>query len=285
LFLAFGSVLATEKPCTVHDSANNYYDLNPLRASKDYEIQTDGGHAVYLNLCGGIHTESWHTGIDESHVDIAGVVRRDHGDFAIGLVNTTLEVKDGGVLLRQSEGSKCDSVENERGSSTILFICDTSVYAAGKPVLLAQWPSEEDKACHYEFEWRTHYACPVGERGFIGGLLVFLTISVMILVMGFIVISTIYNRFVLRRTGFDQLPKFTISHAREIWDVCSEFLHSLADYVAAAWNTRRRFRNVNPTSHHWTSRDEVEALRISDPLDMDPEDIRSGDRARGAFRL
>ena len=106
---------------------------------------------------------------------------------------------------------------------------------------------------------------------------------VMIFVMAFIVISTVYNRFVLRQRGFDQLPKFTITHAREIWEVSSEFLHSLVDYVSAAWNTRTRgFRSVNSASHHWTSRDEQEALRASDPLELDPEDLRGGNRS---FRL
>lgn len=97
-------------------------------------------------------------------------------------------------------------------------------------------------------------------------------IRVMVFLMAFIVISTVYNRFVLRQTGFDQLPKFTLTHAREIWDVCSEFLRSLVDYVTAAWNTRTRgLRNVNSASHHWTSRDEEEALRATDPLELDPE--------------
>ncbi|KAF8435782.1 mannose-6-phosphate receptor binding domain-containing protein [Boletus edulis BED1] len=267
------AIFAEEKPCTVHDSANNYYDLNPLRTSKDHQFETDGGHTVYLNLCGGIKTKPWNTGLDDdSHVDIAGLVRRDHGDFAIGLVNTTLEVKDGGLMLRQSQGSPCTGVEDERGSSTILFICDMSVYSAGKPVLLDSWPSGEDRACHYELEWRTHYACPVGERGFFGGLIVFLTISIIIFLMAFMVISTIYNRFVLRQRGFDQLPKFTFGHAREVWEVSSEFVHALVDYVAAAWNTRPSgFRHVNSASHHWTSRDEEEALRSSDPLGPNPE--------------
>lgn len=93
--------------------------------------------------------------------------------------------------------------------------------------------------------------------------------------MAFIVISTVYNRFVLRLRGFDQLPKFTIAHAREIWDICSEFLRALVDYATAAWNTRTRvFRNVNAASHHWTSRDEEEALRAADPLESGPEDDR-----------
>ncbi|KAI9566355.1 mannose-6-phosphate receptor binding domain-containing protein [Boletus coccyginus] len=271
LLLFSSAVLAAEKPCTLHDSDNKYYDLNPLRASKDYQFQTDGGHSVYLNVCGGVHTDPWNTGLDEKQVDIAGLVRRDHWGFCHWvssmprlLVNTTLEIKDGGLVLHQSQGSPCTGLDNESGSSTILFICDMSVYSAGKPVLLDQWPSEEDRACHYELEWRTHYACPVGEHGFLGGLIVFLTISVMVFLMAFIVISTVYNRFVLRQTGFDQLPKFTITHAHEIWDVCSEFLRSLVDYVTTAWNTRTRgLRNVNSASHHWTSRDEEEALRAT----------------------
>lgn len=100
-------------------------------------------------------------------------------------------------------------------------------------------------------------------------------IRVMILLMAFIVISTVYNRFVLRLRGFDQLPKFTFAHACEIWDVCSEFLRSLVDYITAAWNTRTRgFMNLNPVSHHWTSRDEEEALRTSDPLEQAAEEAR-----------
>lgn len=97
--------------------------------------------------------------------------------------------------------------------------------------------------------------------------------------MAFIVISTMYNRFVLRLRGFDQLPKFTISHAQEIWDVCSELLRGLVGYIMAAWNTRTRGAgNVNPASHHWTSRDEEEALRATDPLEPVAEDTED---ARG----
>lgn len=97
----------------------------------------------------------------------------------------------------------------------------------------------------------------------------------MILLMAFVVISTVYNRFVLRLRGFNQLPKFTFAHAYEIWDVCSEFLRSLVDYVAVAWNTRSR--GVNSTSHHWTSRDEEEALRSSDPLELGSGDAGGHD--------
>lgn len=55
--------------------------------------------------------------------------------MTIRLVNTTLEIKDGGLLLRQSEGSQCVGIDDERGSSTILFICDTSIYSAGSTLM------------------------------------------------------------------------------------------------------------------------------------------------------
>lgn len=62
--------------------------------SKDYQFQTDGGHDVFLNLCGGVHTDPWNTGLDEKQVDIAGLVRRDHGDFAIGYATLPSHVLD-----------------------------------------------------------------------------------------------------------------------------------------------------------------------------------------------
>ena len=48
------------------------------------------------------------------------------------IVNTTLEMVEGGLMIRQSNGSPCKNMDNVRGSSSIRFICDTSVFAAGK---------------------------------------------------------------------------------------------------------------------------------------------------------
>ncbi|KAH7886382.1 mannose-6-phosphate receptor binding domain-containing protein, partial [Phlebopus sp. FC_14] len=289
-FLSFGfASLANDKPCTLHDSGN-YYDINPLKASKDYEFTTDNGHKFYLNVCRGVTTDSWNTGVPESDGDIAGLIRRDHGDFAIGIVNTTLEMKQGGLILRQSNGSPCTGMDNKRGSSTIRFICDTSVYAAGKPVLLDQWPSDDEKACHYELEWRTHFACPTGERGFVSGLFVFNVIAVMILVMSYIVISTLYNRFVLRLRGYDQMPNFSLSHAIEIAEVCCDFFRSSWDSLcsrSSSWRSRGQGQ-LNPASHHWTSREEEEAMIASDPLEPESQDVQDrefGDAvARGGPR-
>lgn len=51
---------------------------------KDYEFDIEGGRKCYLNVCRGTTTEPWNTGVSEGDGDIAGLIRRDHGDFAIG---------------------------------------------------------------------------------------------------------------------------------------------------------------------------------------------------------
>ncbi|KAI6105972.1 mannose-6-phosphate receptor binding domain-containing protein [Pisolithus croceorrhizus] len=253
-------VYADDKPCTLH-SGGKYYDLTTLKSSKDYQFEIDSGREFYLNVCRGVSTDPWNTGVLDDEEDIAGLIRRDHGDFAIGIVNTTLEMVDGGLMLRQANGSPCKDMDNVRGSSSIRFICDTSVFAAGKPVVIDKFPPNSEDACHYELEWRTHFACPTGERGFLSGLFVSCIITAMILFMLYMVASTLYNHFVLRLRGPQLVPKFTFQHAHEILDVSYELFKSLLDRVS--WRSRRR-RDVNFTSHHWTSREEEEAMFSAD---------------------
>ncbi|KAI6012736.1 mannose-6-phosphate receptor binding domain-containing protein [Pisolithus orientalis] len=258
---------ADEKPCTLH-SGGKYYDLTPLKSSKDYQFEIDAGRKIYLNVCKGVATDPWNTGVSEDEGDIAGLIRRDHGDFAIGIVNTTLEMVEGGLMLRQSNGSPCKDMDNVRGSSSIRFICDTSVFAAGNPVVIDTFPPNSEDACHYELEWRTHFACPTGERGVLSGLFVSCIITAMILFMLYMVASTLYNYFVLRLRGPQLLPKFTLQHAHEILDVSYEFFKSLL--YRDLWQSRRR-RDVNSASHHWTSREEEEAMFTADSLESGGE--------------
>lgn len=267
IFLGFGLMaLADENPCTLHHEGN-YYNLNPLKASQDYEFKTPGGHSFYLNVCRRVTTEPWSAGVPDN-VDIAGLVRKDHHDFAIGLVNTTLEMSDAGLMLHLSNGSPCPGEDNLYGSSSIRFLCDASVYGAGKPVVISQFPEDDNQACQYTIDWRTHFACPTGERGFISGFVVFLVIIVMIFLMLLIVSSTLYNRFVLRKRGFDQLAWLSKVHLLELMDFCVELFRSTADNVRSSGNRwARSTRNLNPTSHQWSSRDEEQAMMAADPLE------------------
>ncbi|KAH7338593.1 hypothetical protein B0J17DRAFT_384772 [Rhizoctonia solani] len=74
---------ADPAPCTGEDEAG-YYDLSPLRSSKDYTFTSESGRKFSLNVCQGVKSELW----NPQHVDkketIGGFVRGDHGDFSIG---------------------------------------------------------------------------------------------------------------------------------------------------------------------------------------------------------
>ncbi|THU87683.1 hypothetical protein K435DRAFT_588600, partial [Dendrothele bispora CBS 962.96] len=72
-----------ERSCTIHDQDGNFYDLNPLSANSDYEFTSPGGHRFVLNVCRPIHGETWNLQVDDP-ADVAGFIRRDHGDFSIG---------------------------------------------------------------------------------------------------------------------------------------------------------------------------------------------------------
>ncbi|KAG1871578.1 mannose-6-phosphate receptor binding domain-containing protein [Suillus subluteus] len=273
IFLGFGLMaLADEAPCTLHHEGN-YYNLNPLKASQDYEFETLDGHTFYLNVCRRVTTEPWSTGVPDN-VDIAGLVRDDHHDFAVGLVNTTLEMRDTGLMMHLSNGSPCPGEDNLYGSSSILFLCDATVYGAGKPAVISQFPEDDNQACQYTVEWRTHFACATGERGLISGLIVFLVIFVMILLMLLIVSSTLYNRFILRKRGFDQLAWLSKVHLLELTDFCIELFRSTVDNVRLTGNRwAESTRNFNPASHQWSSRDEEQAMMAADPLEDHDQEL------------
>jgi len=93
----------------------------------------------------------------------------------------------------------------------------------------------------------------------------------MILFMIILVASTLYNRFVLRKRGFDQLGQLSKAHLLELIDFCIDVFRSLVDNIRSNSNTWARSgpRNLNTASHHWSSRDEERAMMAADPLEED----------------
>lgn len=58
--------------------------------------------------------------------------------------------------MTMSQGSKCAD-SGQLASSVIEFVCDTSIFDTGAPRLVAQLPpGNEDDACAFFFEWRSH---------------------------------------------------------------------------------------------------------------------------------
>ncbi|KAJ7609184.1 hypothetical protein DFH06DRAFT_1485893 [Mycena polygramma] len=223
---------AEEKGCTGHN-AGKYYDLNGLQVGKDYTLKTAGGHEMVLSACKSVSHETWGLKVQDPAL-VGGFVRRDHGDFSIGQVNTTLSFsgRAGHPHLTLSSGSKCldsngKTIEALHGSTEIEFICDPSA-GAGTPRLVAQLPpGGDDAACAFFFEWRTAAACATSEGVTFGGIIWFLFMSALILLGIYLVVGTLYNYFMLGLAGTDALPRFTLAgmlhHGSEAWGMAGEW--------------------------------------------------------------
>ncbi|KAJ7611853.1 hypothetical protein FB45DRAFT_744600, partial [Roridomyces roridus] len=212
-----------DKACTGHN-AGKYYDLNRLQAGKDYTWKTPGGSEMVLSACRGVSRETWRLDGEPP----GGFVRRGHGDFSMGQTSTKLSFsgRAGHPHLTLSGGSQCldsdgKTVEHMRGSTEIEFICDPSA-GAGSPRLVAQLPpGGEDEACAWFIEWRTAAACATSEGVTFWGFIWFIFVTIFLLLVMYLVLGTVYNYFVLHLTGFDAIPRFTITsmvyHVREAW--------------------------------------------------------------------
>ncbi|KAF5375607.1 hypothetical protein D9757_008549 [Collybiopsis confluens] len=221
LSTAVKSAPAEDAECTIH-ADGKYYDLRPLRASNDYEISTENGHKILLNVCKPISTEMWGLKVPNAE-NVGGVIRKDHGDFSIGEKNTTLAMSEGNPKLVLKNGSNCKT-SDAKAETEIQFQCDTTELGSGSPRLKTRWPSDnqDDLACFFLIEWKTHYACPTGERGGPWGFFAILAIFIAVLVMLYLVLGTLYNRYILNLRGFDQIPQFSLEamkyHSREALD-------------------------------------------------------------------
>ncbi|KAG8712176.1 hypothetical protein FRC08_014936 [Ceratobasidium sp. 394] len=196
---------ADKQPCTGEDDTG-YYDLSPLRSNKDYTYTSETGRKFSLNVCQGVKSELWNPQHVDKQDQVGGFVRAGHGDFSIGAYNTTVQVKQKHPLLIYENGSTCPTATGLKASTAIRFICDQAVFAAGSPVLIAQLPSEDDKACAFFFEWRTHVACPTAKGVGAGGFVAVFGAILLAAILTYLVGATLYNRLVLGYRGLDQLP-------------------------------------------------------------------------------
>ena len=80
--------------------------------SKDYELKSFGGLPLVLNVCGGVHRDLFGNH-DESP---AGFIRRGHGDFSIGYVETIHDAKtrssDWHLAQKRQSNLEYDSVRS-----------------------------------------------------------------------------------------------------------------------------------------------------------------------------
>jgi cation-dependent mannose-6-phosphate receptor len=213
-----------------------------LKAAKDYQFETSNGYNFILNVCKSVAHESWNLKVPNP-ADVAGFIRRPHGDFSIGTANSTLILRGGRPSLQLIDGSPCAKDNTIRSYTTIEFVCDTSIFGAGKPRLVTQFPEEDDDACAFFVEWRSHFACPTSDRTGAHGLFILAVIIIIALVMLYLVCGTLYNRFVLNLSGFDQIPQFS-------WTSLKYHVSEAAGNIREAFDeTQRLARQPNPHSH------------------------------------
>ncbi|KAF8336375.1 mannose-6-phosphate receptor binding domain-containing protein [Cantharellus anzutake] len=227
------------RPCTAYDGPN-FYDLNPLRAKKDYEALSDVGiRNLTLNICGSVLTETWNLG-DAEHV--GGFFRGTHSDISIGKANTTLTIAHGHPLIILSDGSPCNGSAAQdsgiRRSTAIRFLCDPNVFSKGTPRLIAQLPPDDNAACAFFVEWRTHVACPTATPGSTGGVLLLFGVIAFVAFLAYFLGATFYNRMVLGLRGWEQLPTFTLSGLRDFLSECVT-RRSRNDFSQPSWGSWR----------------------------------------------
>ncbi|KAG6845559.1 hypothetical protein H0H87_007237, partial [Tephrocybe sp. NHM501043] len=237
----------------------------------DYEFKTQENNLFVINVCRRPSKESF--GLkDVDDAKIAGFVRRGHGDFSIGAVNTTLSMYDSNPRITLTGGSPCKLKSGDtelRGSTIIDFVCDTSVFGTGEPRIVAQFPpGGDDDACGYVLQWRTHIACPTNEPGGAWGFFAFLIFTIIALALLYLVAGTLYNRFVLRLHGMDQIPRFSIESMRYHASEAVDWIKDLTGIASNQYNYRmpeeglssttgsvfphsaQGTGGINPVSHH-----------------------------------
>ncbi|RPD65020.1 hypothetical protein L227DRAFT_494428 [Lentinus tigrinus ALCF2SS1-6] len=235
LLSGLGIARAEEKPCTTH-ADGNYYDLNRLKSSNDYEFKSYGGKDYILNVCRPVRQEVWAPKVDKPE-DVAGFTHRSHGDFSLGDVNTTVVVHGGHPLIYMTDGTRCPNAGDMTASTVIRFVCDASA-GTGKPQLIATLPPDEEQACSFFVEWRSEIACPTAEGSVFGTIVSVLAIIVAVLFALYIVGGTLYNRYVLELQGMDQIPRFSFFSFSDTVEFVRECMERVRDKSSDAWQSR-----------------------------------------------
>ncbi|KAF8515797.1 mannose-6-phosphate receptor binding domain-containing protein [Hysterangium stoloniferum] len=249
------ATLGQQGDCVAEDNGK-YYDLNPLKSKTDYKATSESGLEFTLNVCTAVTTETWQMA---NPATVEAFYRGPHSDISIGNVNTTIVIKDSHPLLLLSGGTPCGGESSAlKASSAIRFICDNDVFGTGQPKFIAQFPPDDESACGFVFEWRTHVACPTAKAG--SGVIEIVAAVALVLLLTYIVAGVVYRRLVLGYRGLDQFPRFSlipISSLPHYWSEFVDWISDLRDHfrggVRDLWpRSRATSGGTHPT--RWRSR-------------------------------
>jgi len=144
-------------------------------------------------------------------------------------------MKNGHPLLYMSGGSICPD-SNLQATTAVQCICDKSVFAAGKPELVAQAPLTNATACAFSsisvpilHALTTNFSRLKSARA----------------LTDYIVFMTLYNRYTLHLNGFDQIPSLP-HRLTEALSIVSDWFQSVVSKFSS------REGGLNLSSHHWS---------------------------------
>jgi len=197
-------VICMSQSCTWTDPKTlKKYDLSPLKSATDYhlsKIDTGKSWEIWMNACEPVFSTICGAGVAACQQWDANNPngKASLGQYSTGAFQEGVANKGGYGLTEQFtngfEGRKME----------IDWICDTTI-DIGKPMFTNESPSK-----HYNFQWKTKYACPIGYHpshpsGKISGGSIILILLFVIVVI-YVVAGAIINKFVRNKDGIHIFP-------------------------------------------------------------------------------
>jgi len=199
LSLILVQIPASSQSDCVAEIKGKKYDLSPLRNNTgNYVIpkSATGKWTIYMNVCGPLVQAP-------CPPPSSGCQQYTGGQISIGS-DTARTYNPPNVPGKNGYGLTIQYTGGDGGRKMeIDFTCDPTA-GIGAPTWV-----DENPALHYNFEWKSQYACPVGGLGGGGGGLsggsIFL-ILVLCLTVTYIVGGVVVNKFVRHQDGIALLP-------------------------------------------------------------------------------
>ncbi|KAJ1929210.1 Cation-independent mannose-6-phosphate receptor CI-MPR [Tieghemiomyces parasiticus] len=189
--------------CTYKDpKTERYYSLQALRRTtgEDWTAEAYGtGYKFHLNVCHELVGDKSHL---KNAEEAAIMAQRDDEYFSLGQTSDHLIFRGDRLLLKYTNGDRCEGSSAFDRSSLIAFVCDKSVEGLGKPEFVG-----EANKCAYFFEWRTPAACSTSEPSESTFAGTFFVVSFVLQTL-YMFFGILYNRFTKQARGLEQIPHY-----------------------------------------------------------------------------
>ena len=182
----------------------------------------------FINLCSDTNNSWAINQIDEKSGGTKTVGRHDSASVLLGAEDWLfIQYKNG-----DHYGHHCNKQAREgwisircedRGEKPTLRVIEEARGSTSDP-------SKNDKLCYYLFEYNHPAACSPKHKGALNGGAVF-CIIVIIVFSAYLVFGFLYQRFVMRASGLEQIPHYSF------WRMCGNRMADGCDFVCRSEET------------------------------------------------